>query len=302
VGRQRAYHGVGFGGISVGGLENNKKAFAAQLLPLVDHLPHTHDLGQNAFSKGQPTWGAELADALEAIVAQRGAETIAAVIVEPVAGSTGVLVPPRGYLERLRALCDRHGILLIFDEVITGFGRLGAPFAAQALGVVPDMITCAKGITNGAVPMGAVAVRQGIYDAVVDSAPGGIELFHGYTYSGHPLATAAGLATLDVYRNDGLFERAKALAPVWEAAIHSLRGLPHVVDLRNIGLMAALELEPRSGAAGARGTELFLDCFQRGALVRATGDVVALSPPLIISEPQIAELAGTLTQALRALS
>jgi len=301
VGRQRAYHGVGFGGISVGGLESNRKAFAAQLLPLVDHLPHTHDLGHNAFSRGQPTWGAELADALEAIVAQRGAETIAAVIVEPVAGSTGVLVPPRGYLERLRALCDRHGILLIFDEVITGFGRLGAPFAAQALGVVPDLISCAKGITNGAVPMGAVAVRRGIYDAVVETAPSGIELFHGYTYSGHPLATAAGVATLDVYRSDGLFDRAKGLAPAWEAAIHSLRGLPHVVDLRNLGLMAAIELEPRAGAAGARGFELFLDCFQRGALVRATGDVVALSPPLIISQQQIEQLVEILAQALRQL-
>ncbi len=301
VGRQRAYHGVGFGGISVGGLESNRKAFAAQLLPLVDHLPHTHDLAHNAFSRGQPSWGAELADALEAIVAQRGAETIAAVIVEPVAGSTGVLVPPRGYLERLRALCDRYGILLIFDEVITGFGRLGAPFAAQALGVVPDMITCAKGITNGAVPMGAVAVRRGIYDTVVDTAPGGIELFHGYTYSGHPLATAAGLATLDVYRTEGLFDRAKDLAPAWEAAVHSLRGLPHVVDLRTIGLMAAIELEPRAGAVGARGFDVFLDCFQRGALVRATGDVVALSPPLIISQQQIEQLVAILAQALRGL-
>ena len=302
VGRQRAYHGVGFGGISVGGLENNRKAFAAQLLPLVDHLPHTHDLARNAFSRGQPAWGAELADALETIVAQRGAETIAAVIVEPVAGSTGVLVPPRGYLERLRALCDRHGILLIFDEVITGFGRLGAPFAAQALGVVPDMITCAKGITNGAVPMGAVAVRRGIYDAVVDAAPGGIELFHGYTYSGHPLATAAGLATLDVYRTDGLFDRAKALAPKWEEAVHSLRGLPHVVDLRNLGLMAAIELEPRAGQAGARAFELFVDCFNRGALVRAAGETVCLSPPLIVEPRQLDELFGVVQAGLKRLA
>jgi beta-alanine--pyruvate transaminase len=302
VGRQRGYHGVGFGGISVGGLENNRKAFAAQLLPLVDHLPHTHDLAHNAFSRGQPGWGAELADALEAIVAQRGAETIAAVIVEPVAGSTGVLVPPRGYLERLRAVCDRHGILLIFDEVITGFGRLGAPFAAQALGVLPDMISCAKGITNGAVPMGAVAVRRGIYDAIVDSAPAGIELFHGYTYSGHPLATAAGLATLELYATEGLFERARALAPVWEEAVHALRGLPHVIDLRNLGLMAALELEPRLGAPGARGFDLFLDCFEHGALVRATGDVIAFSPPLIIERGQIAELFGLVADALRRLA
>ena len=302
VGRQRAYHGVGFGGISVGGIEYTRKAFAAQLLPLVDHLPHTHDLGQNAFSHGQPTWGAELADALETIVAQRGADTIAAVIVEPVAGSTGVLVPPKGYLERLRALCDKHGILLIFDEVITGFGRLGAPFAAQALSVVPDMITCAKGITNGAVPMGAVAVRRGIYETVVDPAPAGIELFHGYTYSGHPIATAAGLAALDVYRAEGLFDRARELAPIWERAVHGLRGLPHVIDLRNLGLMAAIELEPRAGAPGARGFELFLDCFQRGALVRVTGDVVAMSPPLIISQEQIEQLMETLAQGLKRLA
>jgi beta-alanine--pyruvate transaminase len=302
VGRQRGYHGVGFGGISVGGLESNRKAYAAQLLPLIDHLPHTHDLAHNAFSRGQPGWGAELADALDAIVAQRGAETIAAVIVEPVAGSTGVLVPPRGYLERLRALCDRHGILLIFDEVITGFGRLGSPFAAQALGVLPDMVSCAKGITNGAVPMGAVAVRRGIHDAIVDGAPAGIELFHGYTYSGHPLATAAGLATLELYRTEGLFERARTLAPVWEEAVHALRGLPHVIDVRNLGLMAALELEPRPGAPGARGFDLFLDCFQHGALVRATGDVIAFSPPLIIERGQIDELFGLVAEALRRLA
>lgn len=301
VGRQRAYHGVGFGGISVGGLESNRKAFAAQLLPLVDHLPHTHDLARNAFSRGQPAWGAHCAEALEEIVTQRGMDTIAAVIVEPVAGSTGVLVPPRGYLERLRALCDRHGILLIFDEVITGFGRLGAPFAAQALGVIPDIITCAKGITNAAVPMGAVAVRRGIYDTVVEPAPEGIELFHGYTYSGHPLAAAAGLATLELYQAEGLFERARELAPYWEQAIHSLRGLPHVVDLRNLGLMAAVELEPRAGAAGTRGFDLFLDCFQRGALVRATGDVVALSPPLIIERAEIDQLIDVVRAALQTL-
>ena len=302
VGRQRAYHGVGFGGMSVGGLESNRKAYAAQLLPLVDHLPHTHDLARNAFSRGQPAHGADLAEALEDILARRGAETIAAVIVEPVAGSTGVLVPPRGYLERLRALCDRHGVLLIFDEVITGFGRLGAPFAAQALGVIPDMICCAKGITNAAVPMGAVAVRRGIHDAIVEGAPPGIELFHGYTYSGHPLATAAGLATLELYRAEGLFERARDLAPLWEEALHALRGLPHVIDLRNLGMMAALELAPRAEAPGARGFDLFLDCFQHGALVRATGDVIALSPPLIVEPGQIDELFGIVADALRRLA
>jgi len=264
VGRQRAYHGVGFGGISVGGMENNRKAFTAQLLPHVDHLPHTHDLVHNAFSRGLPAWGAHLADDLERIVAQRGAHTIAAVIVEPVAGATGVLPPPAGYLERLRASCDRHGILLIFDEVITGFGRVGAPFAANRFGIVPDMITCAKGLTNGAVPMGAVAVRRAIYDGIVNSAAGGIEFFHGYTYSGHPLAAAAGLATLDVYQQEGLFERAASLAGYWEDAVHALRGLPRVIDLRNYGLLAGIEIEPRAGQAGARGFELFLDCFQRG--------------------------------------
>ncbi|MGO9063584.1 MAG: aminotransferase class III-fold pyridoxal phosphate-dependent enzyme, partial [Myxococcaceae bacterium] len=239
VGRMRGYHGVGFGGISVGGIESNRKAFAAQLLPQVDHLPHTHDLSHNAFSKGQPAWGAHLADALEEIVERRGAATIAAVIVEPVAGSTGVLVPPKGYLERLRALCTKHGILLIFDEVITGFGRLGAAFGASYFGVLPDMMTVAKGITNAAVPMGAVVVRGGIYDSVVNAAAeSGIEFFHGYTYSGHPLASAAGLATLELYRAEGLFERAAGLAPFWADAVHSLRDVPMVLDIRNLGLVA----------------------------------------------------------------
>ena len=252
VGRLRGYHGVGFGGISVGGIEMNKKAFAAQLLPQVDHLPHTHDLAHNAFTKGQPSWGAHLADALEGLVAERGAGTIAAVIVEPMAGSTGVLIPPKGYLEKLRALCDRHGILLIFDEVITGFGRLGSPFAAQHFGVIPDMLTVAKGITNAAVPMGATCVKGTIYDAVVDATEKGIEFFHGYTYSGHPLAAAAGLATLDLYAAEGIFARAAAMAPAWEAAMHSLRDAPHVIDVRNMGLVAGIELESRAGAPGMR--------------------------------------------------
>jgi beta-alanine--pyruvate transaminase len=301
VGRQRAYHGVGFGGVTVGGIENNRKAFLAQLLPQVDHLCHTHDLAHNAYSRGLPAWGAQLALDLERIVAQRGAPTIAAVIVEPVAGATGVLPPPAGYLERLRALCDQHGILLIFDEVITGFGRVGAPFAANRLGIVPDMITCAKGLTNGAVPMGAVAVRRAIYDAIVGGAAGGIEFFHGYTYSGHPLAAAAGLATLDLYQQEGLFERAAELAAYWEDAVHALRGSPHVIDLRNYGLLAGIELEPRAGQAGARGFELFVDCFNHGALVRAAGDTICLSPPLIIARQQIDELFGVLADGLRRL-
>ena len=302
VGRHRAYHGVGFGGISVGGIPYTRAAFAAQLLPQVDHLPHTHGIAENFFSRGQPAEGAFLADELDVIVAQHGAETIAAVIVEPVAGSTGVLVPPVGYLERLRAICDRHGILLIFDEVITGFGRTGSAFGAQTFGVQPDMTTVAKGITNGAVPMGAVGVRREIYETVVNATPGGIEFFHGYTYSGHPLASAAGLATLKVYREEGLFERAAELAPYWEDAIHSLRGLPNVIDIRNIGLVAGVELEPRDGKPGARGLDALIKCFNEGLLIRVTADIVALSPPLIIEKGQIDHLVEVLGGVLRDLA
>ena len=302
VGRLRGYHGVGFGGISVGGIETNRRAFASQLLPHVDHLPHTHDLARNAFSRGEPVHGAELADDLERIVRERGAETIAAVIVEPMAGSTGVLIPPRGYLTRLREICDRHGILLIFDEVITGFGRLGTPFAADYFGVTPDMMTVAKGLTNAAVPMGAVFVDGKIYETVINATPSGIELFHGYTYSGHPLAAAAGLATLELYRTEGLFERAASLAPYWEDALHSLRALPNVIDLRNLGLVGGIELEPRPNAPGTRGFEVFLECFNRGALVRVTGDIIALSPPLIIERSQIDMLLETLSEAITAVS
>ncbi|MGH7644536.1 MAG: aminotransferase class III-fold pyridoxal phosphate-dependent enzyme, partial [Gemmatimonadales bacterium] len=302
VGRLRGYHGVGFGGISVGGIEPNRKAFAAQLLPHVDHLPHTHDLAHNAFARGQPAWGAHLADDLERIVAERGAATVAAVIVEPVAGSTGVLPPPRGYLERLRAICDRHGILLIFDEVITGFGRLGAAFAAERFGIVPDLMTVAKGITNGAVPMGAVLARRGIYETIVGAVPGGIELFHGYTYSGHPLAAAAGLATLRLYRDEGLFARAASLEAYWEDAVHSLRAVPRVVDLRNIGLMAGIELEPRPATPGARGFEAFVECFNRGLLIRVTGDTIALSPPLILERGHIDQMFATLADVLKRIT
>lgn len=294
VGRQRAYHGVGFGGISVGGIENNRKAYSAQLLPAVDHIRHTHDIARNAFSRGQPAEGAEFADDLERVIAEHGAETIAAVIVEPMAGSTGVLVPPVGYLERLRELCDQHGILLIFDEVITGFGRVGAAFAANKVGVTPDLLTMAKGFTNGAVPMGAVGVRRGVYDAIVDSTPSGIELFHGYTYSGHPLASAAGLATLQIYESEGLFERADSLSSYWEDAVHALRDVPGVIDVRNWGLVAGIELQPRAGAPGSFGFDTFTRCFERGLLVRVTGDTIALSPPLIIDKGQIDELVGGL--------
>jgi beta-alanine--pyruvate transaminase len=302
VGRLRGYHGVGFGGVSVGGIEPNRRAFAGNLLPHVDHLPHTHDLARNAFSRGLPAHGAELADALEAVVAERGAETIAAVVVEPVAGSTGVLLPPVGYLERLRAICDRHGILLVFDEVITGFGRLGAPFAADRFGVVPDLMTVAKGITNAAVPMGAVFASRAVHDAVVVDAAPGIEFFHGYTYSAHPLACAAALATLDLYEAEGLFARAAALEGYWADAVHALRGLPHVVDVRALGIVAGVELAPRDGAPGARAFDVFVDCFRRGALVRVTGDIVALSPPLILERGHVDELVGVLADAIRAVA
>lgn len=302
VGRQRGYHGVGFGGISVGGIETNRRQFAAQLLPQVDHLAHTHDLARNAYSLGQPRKGAELADDLERIVTERGAGTIAAVIVEPVAGSTGVLVPPVGYLERLRAICDRHGILLIFDEVITGFGRVGAPFAAQHFGVTPDMITLAKGITNGAVPLGATCVQGRIYDAVVNATERGIEFFHGYTYSGHPLAAAAGLATLELYASEGLFARASSMAPMWEEAMHSLRGAPHVMDVRNLGIVAGIELEARSGAPGTRGFDAFVDAFAtEDLLMRVTADIIALSPPLVISETQVEDLVARIRRVLERL-
>jgi beta-alanine--pyruvate transaminase len=302
IGRARGYHGVGFGGIAVGGIEANRKQFAAQLLPSIDHLPHHHDAASNAFSRGQPETGASFADALEDIVAKHGAETIAAVIVEPVAGSTGVLIPPKGYLDRLREICTRHGILLIFDEVITGFGRLGTAFAADKFGVVPDMLTLAKGITNATVPMGAVCVAHGIYDAVVNNPGVGIELFHGYTYSGHPLAAAAGLATLEVYRSEGLFERAASLESYWADAVLALRGLPHVIDLRNIGLVAGIELEARAGAPGARGFETFLKCFEAGVMVRSTADTIALSPPLIVERRQIDQMFDVVGDAIRAVA
>ena len=298
IGRQKGYHGVGFGGISVGGLENNRRGFLT--LPGVDHLPHTLNLEEAAFSRGQPAWGAHLADELEVLIAEHGAETIAAVIVEPMSGSAGVIVPPVGYLERLRDITTRHDILLIFDEVITGFGRVGGATAAETLGVIPDLLTCAKGLTNGAVPMGAVGVRGEIYDTVVNGAAGpGIEFFHGYTYSGHPLAAAAGLATLDVYEGEGLYDRARDLGPYWEEAVHSLKGAPHVIDIRNMGLVAAVELAPRPDAPGARATEVFHRAFDEGLLIRVTGDVIALSPPLIISREQIDELVGRLADILR---
>lgn len=300
IGRERGYHGVGFGGMAVGGIGPNRKAFSANLMPGTDHLPATLNIAEAAFSKGQPTWGAHLADDLERIIALHDPSNVAAVIVEPLAGSAGVLVPPVGYLERLREITSKHGILLIFDEVITAFGRLGAATAAERFKVTPDLITMAKAINNAAVPMGAVAVRRDVHDTVIDAAAAGaIELPHGYTYSGHPLAAAAAIATLDLYRSEDLFGRAAKLAPLFEEAAHGVRGAPHVKDIRNLGLVAGIELEPRPGQPGARGYEVFLKCLERGVLVRYTGDILAFSPPLIVTEAQIAELFDTVRQVLK---
>ncbi len=298
IGRERGYHGVGFGGVSVGGMVANRKTFGLGL-PGVDHLRHTHDPARNAFTRGLPEHGAELADDLERLVALHGAETIAAVIVEPLAGSTGVLLPPQGYLERLRAICDRHGILLIFDEVITGFGRLGAPFASDRFGVTPDIMTTAKGVTNGVVPMGAVFASEAIYKAFMSGPEHMIELFHGYTYSGHPLACAAGLATLDTYQEEGLLTRAARMEKQLEDAAFALQDLPHIIDIRAIGLVAAIELEPIEGEPSRRAFSAFLKAFERGLMIRTTGDIIALSPPLIVSEAQIDEMFGTLADVLR---
>ena len=301
IGRERGYHGVNFGGISVGGIAGNRKSFGT-MVGGVDHLRHTHDLAKNAFSRGQPVHGADLAEDLERIVALHDASTIAACIVEPVAGSTGVLVPPQGYLERLRAICDKHGILLIFDEVITGFGRLGTPFGSDFFGVVPDLMTVAKGITNGCVPMGAVLATRAVHDALL---PGNlpdhvVEFPHGYTYSAHPLACAAGLATLETYAEEGLLTRGATMAAAFEDAVHSLGELPHVVDVRNIGMVGAVELAPIAGAPGKRGFETFVECFERGVLVRCTGDIIALSPPLVIEGEHIDQAVSTLADVLKA--
>ncbi|MBC7859999.1 MAG: aspartate aminotransferase family protein [Burkholderiaceae bacterium] len=300
IGRERGYHGVGFGGTSVGGIGSNRKNFGP-LLAGVDHLPHTHDLERNAYTRGEPEHGANLADELERIVALHDASTIAAVIVEPVAGSTGVLIPPKGYLKRLRELCTKHGILLIFDEVITGFGRMTTPFAADYFDVQPDLMTTAKGLTNGAVPMGAVFSQQHIYDTFMQ-APAGIELFHGYTYSGHPLACAAALATLEVFEEQKILEHAAGMQAYWADAVHSLKGLPHVIDLRSIGLIAGIELAPIPGKPGARAFDAFRQAFAAGVLIRTTGDIIALSPPLVLEKQHIDELFGKLAQVLKNLA
>jgi len=300
IGRERGYHGVNFGGISVGGIVSNRKHFGA-LLAGVDHIRHTHDLAKNAFTRGEPAHGAELADDLERLVTLHDASTIAAVIVEPVAGSTGALIPPKGYLQRLREICDKHGILLIFDEVITGFGRLGTPFAADYFGVTPDIMVTAKGVTNGVVPMGAVFVKSDIYQAFMNGPEHMIEFFHGYTYSGNPASSAAGLATLEIYQRDGLLTRGAEMAKYFEDALHSLKGLPHVIDVRNIGLVGAVELEPIAGSPTKRAFSAFLESYGRGALIRTTGDIIALSPPLIIKKEEIDQLVGMLADVIKTL-
>ena len=299
VGRERGYHGVGFGGMSVGGIGSNRRQFGA-MLPGTDHLPHTHAPAHTAFSRGQPEWGAHLADALEGLVTLHGGDTIAAVMVEPVAGSTGVLVPPEGYLARLRALCDRHGILLIFDEVICGFGRLGAWFGAERLGVTPDIMTMAKGLTNAAVPMGAVVASDAVHDAIVHGAPDGIELFHGYTYSGHPLAAAAAIAAIGLHHSEDLAGRSRAMEPYFADAVHGLRGTSNVIDIRNFGLVAGIELEPRPGRPTDRAVRVFQRCFDAGVLTRTTGDTVVLSPPLVIERAHVDRIVETLADAIRA--
>ncbi len=303
IGRERGYHGVGFGGIAVGGIAGNRKQFGPTLAG-VDHLRHPLDIAKNAFSRGLPEHGAEIADEFEQrLLALHDPATVAALIVEPVQGSTGVIVPPKGYLQKLRAICDKYGILLIFDEVITGFGRLGTPFAADYFGVTPDIICCAKGLTNATVPMGAVIVKQAIHDAFMQAAPANaIEFYHGYTYSGHPLACAAAIATLDVYRDEKLFDRAAQMAAYFEEAAHGLRGLPFVKDVRNLGLVCGIELEPVAGKPGTRAYDVFSQCFwDKGVLIRTTGDIIALSPPLIISEPQIDELFASIASVLKTL-
>jgi len=303
IGRERGYHGVGFGGIAVGGIAGNRKHFGPSL-SAVDHLRHPLDISRNAFSKGLPLHGAELADEFEQrLLALHDPATVAALIVEPVQGSTGVIIPPKGYLEKLRSICDKYGILLIFDEVISGFGRLGSAFAADYFGVIPDLICCAKGLTNAAVPMGAVIAKQSIHDVFMQSAPeNGIEFYHGYTYSGHPLACAAAIATMQVYHDEKLFERAANMSAAFEQAAHQLKGLPHVKDIRNLGLVCGIELEPLPGKPTVRAYEVFERCFwEKNLLIRTTGDIIALSPPLIISHEQIDTLFSTLAEVIQSI-
>lgn len=302
IGRERGYHGVNIGGMSVGGMTNNRKAFSPLMMPGVDHIRHTHSPADMAFSKGQPTWGAHLADDLERLVTLHDAGNIAALIVEPAAGSAGVLIPPVGYLDKLRETCDKHGILLIFDEVITAFGRVGEGFGAQRFGVSPDIINVAKGLTNGVIPMGAVLVKEHVYQALMNGPENMVELFHGYTYSGHPVAAAAGLATMQVYREEGTFAQARAIEGTFESMLHSLKGEPNVIDIRNIGLMGGLDIASRAGAVGARGTEVFQRCWDEGVVIRNVGDILAFSPFLNSSADELERIFETVRRALRAVA
>lgn len=302
IGRVRGYHGVGFGGIAVGGMSPNRKFYGSSL-PATDHLPATYNRAQQAFSRGEPEWGGHLADELENIVALHDASTIAAVIVEPMAGSTGVLPAPKGYLKRLREICDRHGLLLIFDEVITGFGRLGFAFAAERYDVVPDMICFAKGVTSGSVPMGGVLIRKHIHDAFMKGPEHAVEFFHGYTYSAHPLACAAALATLDLYESEQVFENARSLEETFADAVHSLKGLPNVVDIRNVGIAAAIDLAPIDGKPGKRGYAATEETFHRqDMLMRVAGDTLVLAPPLILDANHIGEMVDKTSRTIRALA
>jgi beta-alanine--pyruvate transaminase len=302
IGREKGYHGVNFGGTSVGGMPLNRKVFSAVMIPGVDHIRHTHSLPDMAFSKGQPTWGAHLADDLERLVQLHDASNIAALIVEPASGSSGILVPPVGYLDRLRETCDKHGILLIFDEVITAFGRVGAAFGAERFGVTPDIITVAKGLTNGVIPMGAVLVKESVYQALMNGPENLIELFHGYTYSGHPIAAAAGLATMQIYQDEQSFAQVRKIEGTFETLLHELKAEPHVIDIRNIGLMGGVELAARVGSPGARGFEVFMRCFNEGVVIRNSGDIIQLSPFFGSSEDELIRIIDTIRRALRALA
>lgn len=302
IGREKGYHGVNFGGTSVGGMPLNRKVFSAVMIPGVDHIRHTHSLADMAFSKGQPTWGAHLAEDLERLVQLHDASNISALIVEPASGSSGILVPPVGYLDRLREICDKHGILLIFDEVITAFGRVGAAFGAQRFGVTPDIITVAKGLTNGVIPMGAVLVKESVYQALMSGPENLIELFHGYTYSGHPVAAAAGLATMQIYQEERSFAQVRDIEGTFETLLHELKAEPHVIDIRNIGLMGGVELAPRTGSPGARGFEVFMRCFNDGVVIRNSGDIIQLSPFFGSTEDELIRIIDTIRRALRALA
>ena len=302
IGREKGYHGVGFGGISVGGMDANRKLYKKALLPETKHICHTHNLSEMAFSKGQPKWGAHLADDLEELLKEGAASEVAAVIIEPMQGSAGVIVPPDGYLEKIRAICDRHNVLLIFDEVITGFGRLGEWFSPDRFGVVPDMITFAKGVTSGVIPLGGVLVSDQVFESIMVGPEHIVEFFHGYTYSGHPLACAAGIAAMKVYRDEDLFSKARLLEQELQSQIHTLQGEPHVIDIRNLGMAGAIEFSGKLNQPSVRAMEIFQKCFERGLMVRYTGDIIAIGPALVASEKEIEFIIETIRAVVRELA